>query len=213
MVPQQNLIAFLITAVLLVVLPGPSVLFVIGRALEIGRIGALLSVLGNALGFLVQVIAIAAGLGALLTESAVVFTVVKFAGAAFLVYLGIQAIRHRADVADAETTVRHRHWWRLIGDGVVVGVTNPKSIVFFIAVLPQFVDHAAGNVSLQLFELGAIFAVLALLLDSVWALSASYARNWFGRSPTRLARLGVIGGVVMIVLGIVVAATGTTASD
>ena len=207
MVPAANLIAFSLAALLLVVLPGPSVLFVIGRALEIGRVGALLSVAGNALGMLGQVVAIALGLGVILEQSVVLFTIVKFAGAAFLVYLGIQAIRHRharaAKTADAPTSP-----WRSLAEGAVVGVTNPKSVVFFIAVLPQFVDPAVGGVPLQMIELGVIFALLALVFDSLWALGAGFARDWLGRSPRRLSRLGATGGVAMIGLGVGLAATG-----
>ena len=208
MVPEANLVAYVITAVLLVLLPGPSVLFVIGRALEIGRIGALLSVAGNALGFLVQVVAIAAGLGSLLNQSEVLLTIVKFVGAGFLIYLGIGAIRHRNDDVVIGAVAPKRGWARTLLEGGIVGVTNPKTIVFFIAVLPQFVDSAIGNIPLQLFVLGAIFAGLALILDSVWALSASFARDWFGHSPHRLSRLSVIGGVAMLVLGVGVAVTG-----
>jgi threonine/homoserine/homoserine lactone efflux protein len=208
MVPEANLVAYVITAILLVVLPGPSVLFVIGRALEIGRTGALLSVAGNALGFLVQVVAIAAGLGSLLNQSEVLLTIVKFVGAGFLVYLGVQAIRHRNDEVAIGASAPVRGWARTLVEGGIVGVTNPKTIVFFIAVLPQFVDSASGNIPLQLFTLGAIFAGLALILDSVWALSASFARDWFGSSPHRLSRLSVIGGVAMLLLGAGVAVTG-----
>jgi threonine/homoserine/homoserine lactone efflux protein len=208
MVPEANLVAYVITAVLLVLLPGPSVLFVIGRALDIGRTGALLSVAGNALGFLVQVVAIAAGLGSLLNQSEVLLTIVKFVGAGFLIYLGIGAIRHRNDDVVIGAVAPKRGWARTLLEGGIVGVTNPKTIVFFIAVLPQFVDSASGNIPLQLFVLGAIFAGLALILDSVWALSASFARDWFGRSPHRLSRLSMIGGVAMLVLGVGVAVTG-----
>ena len=211
MVPTANLVAFVLAALVLVVLPGPSVLFVIGRALSIGRLGALLSVAGNAVGMFVQVIAIAAGLGLLLEQSVVLLTIVRFAGAAFLVYLGVQAIRHRnRHVATAEGAASVSRTRSLI-EGVVVGLTNPKSLVFFVAVLPQFVDAGAGNVPLQLLELGAIFAVMALLLDSVWAIGAGYAREWFGRSPKRMSRLGATGGAAMIGLGVGLAATGSKA--
>ena len=211
MVPTANLVAFVLAALVLVVLPGPSVLFVIGRALSIGRLGALLSVAGNAVGMFVQVIAIAAGLGLLLEQSVVLLTIVRFAGAAFLVHLGVQAIRHRnRHVATAEGAASVSRTRSLI-EGVVVGLTNPKSLVFFVAVLPQFVDAGTGNVPLQLLELGAIFAVMALLLDSVWAIGAGYARDWFGRSPTRMSRLGATGGVAMIGLGVGLAATGSKA--
>ncbi|GAB2451562.1 threonine/homoserine/homoserine lactone efflux protein [Conyzicola lurida] len=209
MVPTANLVAFALAALLLVVIPGPSVLFVIGRALEIGRVGALLSVVGNAAGMLGQVVAIALGLGAILERSIVAFTVVKLAGAAFLVYLGVQAIRHRHRRAASAGRAAPRGAIRSLAEGAVVGVTNPKSVVFFIAVLPQFVDRASGSVPLQLIELGVLFALLALVFDSLWALGAGFARDWFGRSPRRLSRLGATGGVAMIGLGVGLAATGS----
>ena len=102
-----------------------------------------------------------------------------------------------------------RSHWRQLGEGFVVGVTNPKTIAFVVAVLPQFVDYSAGSIPLQLFELGAVFVVLALLCDSVWALAASAARDWFGRSPRRAAHLAATGGVMMIGLGGVLALSGS----
>ena len=111
MVPESTLIAFTLAAALLVILPGPSVIFVIGRALSIGRVGALLSVAGNAIGMFFQVVGIALGLGTLLEQSVLLFSIVKFAGAAFLVYLGVQAIRHRKRTArpmDASPVSRAR---------------------------------------------------------------------------------------------------------
>ena len=207
MVPGSNLIAFTLAAALLVVLPGPSVIFVIGRALSIGRIGALLSVAGNAVGMFLQVVAIALGLGVLLEQSVLLFTIVKFAGAAFLVYLGVQAIRHRNRASEARAPAS-RSRVRSLVEGIVVGVTNPKSVVFFVAVLPQFVAHEVGAIPLQMMQLGLVFVSLALICDSVWALGASAARTWFGRSPRRLTVLGASGGVAMIGLGVGLAATG-----
>lgn len=209
MVPASNLLAFALASVVLIAIPGPSVLFTIGRALALGRVGGLLSVLGNAIGMLPLVAAVALGLGAIVAESVVVFTVVKLAGAAYLVYLGVQAIRHRADAATTATTdVAPRSHRRLVGEGIIVGATNPKTIAFFVAVLPQFVDYRAGAVALQLAELGAIFVVLALCCDSIWALAAGSARDWFARSPRRISRLSATGGVMMIGLGGVLAFSG-----
>jgi len=208
-IPASNLLAFVLASVVLIVIPGPSVLFVIGRSLALGRLGGFLSVVGNALGMLPLVAAVALGVGALVAQSVAIFTVVKLAGAAYLVYLGIQAIRHRHDAAAAAIgEVAPRSPWRLLGEGFVVGVTNPKTIAFFVAVLPQFVDASAGSVPLQLLELGAIFAVMALLLDSVWAIGAGYARDWLGRSPKRMSRLAGTGGVAMIGLGVGLAVSG-----
>jgi len=209
MVPVENLWAFILASVVLIVIPGPSVLFVIGRSLALGRLGGLLSVVGNALGMVPLVAAVALGVGALVAQSVVIFTIIKFAGALYLVYLGVQAIRHRADAAAAVNgAVATRSHWRQLGEGFIVGVTNPKTIAFFVAVLPQFVDFTAGSIPLQLFELGVVFIVLALVCDSIWALAASAARNWFARSPKRAAHLAATGGVMMIGLGGVLALTG-----
>jgi threonine/homoserine/homoserine lactone efflux protein len=183
------------------------VLFVIGRALSVGRAAALFSVLGNSLGVLVQAVAISLGLGALIQTSIVVFTVVKFIGAGFLVYLGVQAIRHRKDHTSGKPIVV-RSWWRSLLAGSLVGVTNPKAAVFFIAILPQFVSVRAGNVSLQLFVLAGIFVTIGLICDSTWAIIATVARAWFARSPKRLETLTAGGGVALIGLGGVLALSG-----
>ncbi|WP_431219715.1 LysE family translocator [Leifsonia xyli] len=205
MVPGPSLLAFALASLALIVIPGPSVLFVIGRSLALGRLG----VLGNAIGMLPLVIAVALGIGAIVAESLVLFTVIKFVGAGYLVYLGVQAIRHRRHTAVThEATPPRRSRWRILSEGFVVGLTNPKSLVFFVAVLPQFVDYHAGAIPLQLFELGAVFLALALVFDSIWALAAGTARQWFGRSPKRVERLGATGGVLMIGLGGVLAVTG-----
>jgi len=208
MIPPATLLAFVLTAFVFVAIPGPSVLFVIGRALALGRIGALLTVLGNALGFVVQIAAIALGLGALIERSLVLFTVIKVCGALFLVYLGVQAIRHRRRAIPSDSGAPIGRLRCLI-EGVVVGATNPKSIVFFLAILPQFVTPTSGSVAAQLFILGLVFAVLAVLGDSVWALAASSARTWFARSPRRVEALGAGGGVAMIGLGGVMALSGS----
>ncbi|MDN4613659.1 LysE family translocator [Leifsonia sp. F6_8S_P_1B] len=210
MVPPPSLLAFALTALALIVIPGPSVLFVIGRSLALGRLGGLLSVVGNALGMLPLVVAVALGIGAVVAQSEVVFTIVKFAGAAYLVYLGIQAIRHRRHTAVTHEAAPPRHSpWRILGEGFLVGLTNPKSLVFFVAVLPQFVNYSAGSIPVQLMELGVVFLVLALIFDSIWALAAGTAREWFGRSPKRVERLGATGGVLMIGLGGILALTGS----
>jgi threonine/homoserine/homoserine lactone efflux protein len=209
MVPVENLWAFVIASVVLILIPGPSVLFVIGRSLALGRLGGLLSVVGNAIGMVPLVAAVALGVGALVAQSVVVFTIIKFVGAAYLVYLGVQAIRHRADAAEAVNgQAPSRSHWRQLGEGFIVGVTNPKTIAFFVAVLPQFVSFSAGSIPVQLFELGVVFIMLALICDSVWALAASAARDWFARSPRRASHLAATGGVMMIGLGGVLALSG-----
>ena len=209
MIPMANLLAFGLASIPLIIIPGPSVLFTIGRSLSLGRVGGLLSVVGNATGALVISIAIAFGLGTLLEESVVAFTIVKFAGAAYIIFLGIQAIRHRHQKADAVIAPAARHGaWRTAWDGFVVGVTNAKTIIFLVAVLPLFVDHKSGGIPIQIMLLGVVFVIIALVSDSVWALVAGAARDWFARSPTRFATLGAIGGVMMIALGTAVLFVG-----
>ncbi|AOP51259.1 LysE family translocator [Streptomyces lydicus] len=213
MVSADRLLAFAAMSLLVIVIPGPSVLFVIGRALAHGRRTALATVLGNVLGSYLLVVAVAFGLGSLVERSAAVFTAVKLAGAAYLVFLGVQAFRHRKDMkvgagAAQSTGQGARGDLRTVMDGVTVGVTNPKGLVFFAAVLPQFVNHAAGGLPTQMLVLGLVPICIGLITDTVWGLSASAARNWFARSERRLSMIGGAGGFAMIGLGVTVAATG-----
>lgn len=200
--------AFAIASVVIIVIPGPSVLFVIGRSIALGRRAGVLSVVGNALGTVPAVIAVAFGLGAIVAASVVAFTVIKIVGALYLIYLGVQAIRHRhAHVGSAQGAPASAA--KLLRQGFIVGLTNPKTIAFFVAVLPQFVDPAAGAVWAQLLLLGLAFQLLALACDSVWAVTAGTARAWFARSPRRVSTLSGAGGVMMIGLGGTLAFTGS----
>src|SRR3954451_143111 len=210
MPPTDRLLAFAITALVIILIPGPSVLFTIGRALSVGRRGALRSVVGNSIGVFLQVLAVALGVGALVERSSELYAAIKFVGAGYLIYLGVQAVRHRRALADSlgadapTLAVRRRH----LLDGLVVGVANPKTIVFFTVALPQFADRDAGQVPLQLLVLGAMFAAIAVLCDSVWAVAAGPARQWLARSPRRLSAIGGAGGLAVVGLGVTVAATG-----
>jgi threonine/homoserine/homoserine lactone efflux protein len=211
MVSPAHLAAFAALTFLMVVVPGPSVLFTISRALTAGRRDALLTVAGNAAGVYTQVVAVAFGLGALVTTSAAVFTAVKVAGAAYLVYLGVQAVRHRRRLGDAMAARVRDAPGRVVTvlrDGFVVGFANPKSIVFLAALLPQFADPAAGSVPAQMLVLGLCLPAIALATDTAWALVAGTARAWFARSPRRLELVGGTGGLVMIGLGTTLAFTG-----
>jgi threonine/homoserine/homoserine lactone efflux protein len=208
----STLLAFAAASVVIIAVPGPSVLFTIGRALSSGRREALLTVVGNALGILTQICALAVGLGPLIATSATAYTVLKVAGAGYLVWLGVQAIRNRRALAEAfgsgvpvPTPTLHA-----VRAGYVVGVTNPKTVVFFAALLPQFVEQGSP-VLVQLAALGAVFAVLALLMDGTVALAASRARDWFASSPRRMARVGGAGGVMMVGLGTGLLITGRPA--
>jgi threonine/homoserine/homoserine lactone efflux protein len=196
-------IAFVVASILFIQVPGPSLLFTIGRALTVGRRDALLSVVGNGVGVVIQVVLIALGLAAIVTASTAAYTVVKVCGAAYVVWLGIQAIRHRADARSALDSPPPGGYGRALRTGLAVGLTNPKTMVFFVAFLPQFVNADAGHVGLQMTVLGIVFGVMAICSDSVWALAAARARTWFAREPKRLDRLGTAGGSMMIGLGAV----------
>lgn len=209
MIPVDNLLAFLIASVVIIVIPGPSVLFVIGRSIALGRRAGVLSVVGNALGTVPAVLAVAFGVGAIVASSVVAFTAIKIAGALYLVWLGIQAIRNRNDHISDAIERGPTSATTLLVQGFIVGVTNPKTIAFFVAVLPQFVDAAAGPVWTQLLLLGLTFQLLALLCDSVWAFAAGSARTWFARSPRRISALSGTGGAMMIGLGGTLALTGS----
>lgn len=197
-------VTFLVASILFIQVPGPSLLFTLGRALTVSLRDALTSVVGNGLGLLAQVAAVAVGVGALVAASSTAYTAVKLVGAAYVVFLGLQAIRHRADAREALAAglarpVRETRRKALV-TGFVVGLTNPKTVVFFLAFLPQFVDpgHPAGP---QVVVLGLAFAALAVVSDSLWATLAGRARAWFAREPRRLDTMGAAGGVMMIGLG------------
>jgi threonine/homoserine/homoserine lactone efflux protein len=207
--PTTHLLAFTLTAFLLIAVPGPSVLFTVSRALALGRVAGVATVAGNTAGVCVQVMAVAFGIGALAERSVLVFNLIKLGGAGYLIFLGIQAIRHRRRLSEAlGTRLENKSIARIVTDGFVVGLGNPKVIVFFAAVLPQFVDRAAGHVTLQLLVLGALFAGIALISDSVWAVAAGSARAWLGRSPRRLELIGGTGGLAMIGIGTALAVSG-----
>ncbi|HEX6454557.1 MAG TPA: LysE family translocator [Trebonia sp.] len=209
MPPTSHLLAFAITAWLIIVVPGPSVLFTVSRAIALGRFAGVATVAGNTVGAFMQTVAVAFGLGPLVERSVLLFTVLKLAGAGYLIFLGVQAIRHRHSLAEALTaTVERKSAARIVLDGFTVGATNPKVIVFFAAILPQFTDRQAGHVPMQIVVLGAVFAAIALLSDGAWALAAGTARAWFTRSRRRLELIGGTSGLVMIGIGLRLALTG-----
>ncbi|MEU6586517.1 LysE family translocator [Nocardia sp. NPDC046763] len=210
MVPISHAVGFAIAAFVIIVIPGPNVLFAVGRALTLGRRSAVLSVIGGVTGSLVPLIGAALGLGAVLMASALLFTLVKLIGAGYLIYLGITTIRRRKELVaalDADVPDAGNH--RVLRQGFIVGATNPKTMVFFGAVLPQFAAPDAGAVPVQLLTLGVIFLVLQALSDGTWALMAATARSWFARSPRRLEAISTTGGVMIIGVGTSVALAGT----
>jgi threonine/homoserine/homoserine lactone efflux protein len=214
----DRVLGFAAMSLVLVLIPGPSVLFVLGRALAHGRRVALGSVVGNAAGACALAALVSVGLGEVVARSVALFVALKLAGAAYLVFLGVKAWRNRGALGLGEvpagagagggTDRGGPRDLRVLREGFVVGVTNPKTMVFFAAVLPQFVDRGAGRVHEQMLLLALVFTVIALACDSMWAVGASAARSWFARSPRRLAAVGGTGGLAMIGLGVTVAVTG-----
>ena len=199
----DRLAAFALASFVLIVIPGPSVLFAISRALAYGRRVALTTVVGGAVGSFTAAAAVAVGVGAIVQTSATVYTVIKLAGAGYLIYLGVQAIRHRRALREAfEAQAAPIGGGRTLVQGFIVGVTNPKTMVFFAAILPQFVDPSAGHASLQMIILGAVFAAIALAMDSVWGMAAGTVRSWFARSARRLDLVGGAAGLTMVGLGV-----------
>jgi threonine/homoserine/homoserine lactone efflux protein len=209
MITADQLLGYAIASFILIVVPGPGVLFVVGRALAHGRKTAIATAAGHACGNYVVAACVAVGLGTLLERSAQLFVAVKLAGALYLIVLGVQAVRHRRDLAEAMSeVVPARAGWRALRDGFAVGVTNPKAFILFGAILPQFVNRAAGHVPAQMLLLALVSVSIGVVSDSMWGLAASGVRAWFARSPRRFALVGGAGGLAMIGLGVTVALTG-----
>ena len=198
----DRLLVFSVAAAVVIAIPGPSVIFLVSRALSSGQRVAIFSVIGNSLGEYVQVIAVAFGVGTLVEDSVLAFSVLRTAGGLYLIYLGVRTFRERRSLAAAiGATVAPRSGRRSFVEAFTVGATNPKTIVFLAAMLPQFVARHSGSVPPQIMVLGAIFAGIAVLSDSVWVVAASRFRSWFGRSPRRLELIGGTGGVAIAAVG------------
>ena len=206
MIIPSRLIEYIIAAMIIILAPGPSVLFVIARAIAWGRKVAVITVAGNVTGAFVLSSLVAFGLGPVLQRSDLAFAAVQWGGGLYLVYLGIDAIRkrkiHAADMTN-QGSVEPKNF-QSIRDGFMVGVLNPKGLVFYAAVLPQFVDRDRGNITAQLLFLGALFSVLAFISDGSWGLLAGTARDWLSGDANRLEKLRATGGCVMIFLGLAV---------
>jgi threonine/homoserine/homoserine lactone efflux protein len=204
-----HLLTYVVTIFVLIVIPGPSVLFVVSRGVALGRRAALATVLGNTAGLGVLALVVSLGLGSIVARSVAVFTVIKLAGAAYMVFLGVRMFRDRHALARMlDAAVLPKGMQKMLREGFVVGVTNPKAVILMTAVLPQFVDRSAGHVQLQFLLLGAISLVVGLFSDGAWAIVSGTARVWLARSPRRLELIGGAGGLVLIGLGVRLAVTG-----
>ncbi len=199
---------FIGAALALLVTPGPAVLFIVARAVEQGRLAGLVSDLGIHAATLVHVLAAALGLSALLASSALAFSAVKYAGAAYLVWLGLRKILGRPATAATGVAMRRFGYGRLFRDGFVVNLLNPKTALFFLAFLPQFVDAGRGHVAVQIGFLGALFMLLGLISDGCYALAAGMAGRWLKRRGARPGFERYLSGAVFIGLGLTAALTG-----
>jgi threonine/homoserine/homoserine lactone efflux protein len=207
MISGSQLATFLVASLIIIIVPGPSVLFTLARGVAWGRAVAVFTVLGNSLGTLTLSVIVALGLGPLLEHSKAFTIVLELVGGAYLLWLGVEALRHRHEHARAmtEREAQRPNNIHIVRQGYVVGILNPKSLVFFAAVFPHFVNRARGdNVTLQLLLFGAMFSVLAFCSDSTWGIIAGTAREWLSGSPTRLVVLRSVGACVMMTLGTII---------
>jgi threonine/homoserine/homoserine lactone efflux protein len=204
----SRLAVFALAALVLLLVPGPAVMYVVARSIHQGRRAGLTSVLGIHVGTLVHIAAATAGLSALIVSSAVAFTAVKAAGAVYLIGLGLWTIfarRAEPDVAlGGERALR-----RVFAQGIVVNVLNPKTALFFLAFLPQFVDPSAPHPAVQVALLGLVFALLGLVTDSLWALVAGSAGGVLRRSRRYVKVQRYVTGSVYVGLGVATALVGT----
>ena len=211
MIDTTRLLAFCAAALVVIVIPGPSVLFVIGRGVSLGRKAAVLTVLANSAGVYVLVLLVAAGLGPWLERSEQLLIAVKVAGALFLIWLGIKAIRDRRDLVDAVgQPIAPKGTRTILREGFTVGLLNPKAALFFAAILPQFVVPGPVPVPVQIAGLGAVFIAIATVSDGAWGLAAGTARARLAGHPGRLEAIGATGGGIMVLLGVRLATQART---
>jgi len=200
----SRLAEYIVAAMIIILAPGPSVLFVIARAIAWGRKVAVFTVAGNVTGSFVLSVFVALGLGPILQRSDLAYTAVQWGGGLYLIYLGLDAIKHRkihaADMTNQGDVAPRA--LRSMRDGFWVGALNPKAIVFYAAVLPQFIDRDKGHITAQLILLGAIFSALAFISDGSWGLLAGTARAWLAKDASRLIKLRATGGIIMCLLGL-----------
>jgi threonine/homoserine/homoserine lactone efflux protein len=204
-----NIGAFALFGIVLLLIPGPAVLYIVGRSVEQGRLAGVVSVLGITTGTLVHVVAAVVGLSALVVKSVLAFSIVKYVGAAYLIYIGLRRLFSRADPSPEAVQLPRRSLWRLYSDGFIVNLLNPKTALFFLAVLPQFVDVARGGAPSQFALLGLLFAGMGLLSDSAYALLAGTAGSWMKRRQGFLKAQHYITGTLFIGLGVSAAFAGS----
>jgi threonine/homoserine/homoserine lactone efflux protein len=206
MIDPTAYLLFLGASLALLLTPGPAVLYIVARSVEQGRLGGIVSVLGVALGNLAHVVAAAVGISALIAASALAFSVLKYLGAAYLIWLGIRTLRTRA--APMAVEIENKPLGRLFTQGAVVAALNPKTALFFLAFLPQFVSPSHGAVWMQILLLGTSFAALGVLTDGLFALGAGSLRGLFRNSLAVMRAQKLVSGTIYIGLGVMTAVAG-----
>jgi threonine/homoserine/homoserine lactone efflux protein len=213
MLPSHSqLLFFITTAAILLAIPGPAVLYIVGRSIGQGRNAGLVSALGIGVGTLIHTAAAAVGLSALLVSSATAFSLVKYLGAAYLVYLGVQRLRSKESLAAASDTAAPRVTLaRVFSQGIVVNVLNPKTALFFFAFLPQFIDPSRGHVAMQVLSLGVLFACMGTTSDCLWALFSGSVAGWLRNNQRWMRNERYVSGGILISLGVATALAGHSA--
>jgi threonine/homoserine/homoserine lactone efflux protein len=213
MLPSHSqLLFFITTAAILLAIPGPAVLYIVGRSIGQGRNAGLVSALGIGVGTLIHTAAAAVGLSALLVSSATAFSLVKYLGAAYLVYLGVQRLRSKESLAAASDAAAPRVTLaRVFSQGIVVNVLNPKTALFFFAFLPQFIDPSRGHVAMQVLSLGVLFACMGTTSDCLWALFSGSVAGWLRNNQRWMRNERYVSGGILISLGVATALAGHSA--
>lgn len=206
-IDTTSLLTFMAATIALLVVPGPAVLYIVTRSIDQGRLAGLVSVMGIQVGVLFHILAAALGLSVILVTSALAFSVVKFLGAAYLIYLGVRTLMKKESLLSREAP-EPQPLQRIFRQGVIVNLLNPKTALFFFAFLPQFVNASAGPAALQVVFLGIVFVILAIISDSTYAMLAGTLGNRLRQSRAFLRGQKYLSGTVYIGLGLTTALTG-----
>ncbi|HYH12972.1 MAG TPA: LysE family translocator [Thermomicrobiales bacterium] len=204
-----TLLAFAAAAFALVVIPGPNLIYIITRGIQQGRRAAVVSSLGVQLGMVVHIVLATFGLSALVAKSPVLYDLIRYAGAAYLVWMGISLLRKRHASVDVPVEVRPASMRRIFVHGLAINLLNPKVILFVLALLPQFVDPARGSTSIQMLVLGSVMIIVALISDTTYAIASGSVGEWLKRHPGSDRHRDRASGLVYLMLGLVVALTGS----
>jgi len=209
---SATLALFSAAAIALLVIPGPAVLYIVAQSIDQGRRAGLVSMLGVQAGGIVHVLAAAIGLSSLLVSSATAFEVVKYVGAAYLIFLGLRRLLARDEPVEAGAAPRAKSLRRLFAQGAIVNILNPKTALFFFAFLPQFVDPEAGHAVTQMLLLGLLFIAIAIVSDGMYALAAGSAAGWLRGNSGFVRAQGYVSATVFVGLGVATALAGSKRS-